>query len=188
MGVALPYVMIAGMLYKGYNEQKQYKEQARVADQNAQIAYQNAERLNAQAETNEQNAAINEENKRRKLAAQNAQNITAAAKSGVAMTGSTADVMADNIVAQEQDIAMDRYNARQKTEAILQQGTDAVNQGDVYKQQAKQYRKAGRISMMNTLISTGLQAYGMSSGGGSWSKGDLSGNDLATMTVTASRG
>ena len=64
--------------------------------------------------------------------------------------------MADSQFNAEQDLAIERYNGRQKVDNIFQQSTDNVNQGDIYASNARAYRKAGKRAMMNSMLQAGL--------------------------------
>ncbi len=165
MGLAagIGAVLLGGFL-QGRAQQRAYNEQARQQEQQAQLAYQNAEKLQKQGEEQAQNNAINEENKRRRMLALQGQNIASVGKSGVTMSGSAANAMADSAYNQEVELAIDRYNGRQKVDSIFQNSTDNVNQGDIYKTNASNYKKAGKAAMMNSMLQAGLQVATMGVG------------------------
>lgn len=157
MGVAavVGATLLGGWL-QGRAAQRQANAQAEQAQANADIAYRNAEKLQEQAEQQAQNNAINEENKRRKLLVQQGQQRANVGAAGVTMSGSALAAMADNTFNQEQELAIERYNARQKVDNIFQQSTDNVNQGDIYSANARAYRKAGKRAMMTSMLQSGL--------------------------------
>ena len=129
-------------------------------EQQAQIAYNNAAKLQEQGEQQAQNNAVNEENKRRRILQQRGRNIANVGASGVAMSGSALDFMADSEYNAEMDLAIDRWNGRQQVDQYFQNSTDNLNQGDVYKRNASQYRKAGKRAMMNSMLQSGLSLAG----------------------------
>lgn len=153
MGVGL---MVGAVLLGGYMQgraqQQQYKAQAAQAEANANIAYNNAEKLKEQAESQARANEMNEENKRRKLLVQQGQQRANVGAAGIQATGSAAAALADNAFNAEQELAIDRYNARQQVDTIYNQSTDYVNQGDIYTKNAQQYRKAGKRAMMNSML------------------------------------
>lgn len=157
MGVG---VMIGATLLGGYLQGRAARQQANAqaaqAQANADIAYNNAQRLQEQAETQAQNNAINEENKRRRLLQQQGQQRANIGAAGITASGSALAAMADSQFNMEQDLAIERYNGRQKVDNIFQQSTDNVNQGDIYAANAKAYRKAGKRAMMNSMLQAGL--------------------------------
>ena len=95
---------------------------------------------------------MNEENKRRKLLVQQGQQRANVGAAGIQATGSAAAALADNAFNAEQELAIDRYNARQQVDTIYNQSTDYVNQGDIYAKNAQQYRNAGKRAMMNSML------------------------------------
>ena len=157
MGVG---VMIGATLLGGYLQGRAARQQANAqaaqAQANADIAYNNAQRLQEQAETQAQNNAINEENKRRRLLQQQGQQRANIGAEGITESGSALAAMADSQFNMEQDLAIERYNGRQKVDNIFQQSTDSVNQGDIYATNARAYRKAGKRAMMNNMLQAGL--------------------------------
>lgn len=157
MGVG---VMIGATLLGGYLQGRAARQQANAqaaqAQANADIAYNNAQRLQEQAETQAQNNAINEENKRRRLLQQQGQQRANIGAAGITASGSALAAMADSQFNMEQDLAIERYNGRQKVDNIFQQSTDSVNQGDIYAANARAYRKAGKRAMMNNMLQAGL--------------------------------
>ena len=161
MGVTATIIStLAGGWLMGRAEQRQYNAAAKQAEANAQIAYNNAEKLQAQGEEQSQNNAVNEENKRRRLAQLQGQQRAAIGAAGVALSGSALNAMSDSAYNQEMELAIERYNGRQKVDNYFQSSTDNVNQGDVYKQNAKDYRKAGKRAMMNSMLMSGLSLAG----------------------------
>lgn len=157
MGVG---VMIGATLLGGYLQGRAARQQANAqaaqAQANADIAYNNAQKLQEQGEQQAQNNEINEENKRRKLLQLQGQQRVSVGKAGITMSGSALAAMADSQFNMEQDLAIERYNGRQKVDNIFQQSTDNVNQGDIYAANAKAYRKAGKRAMMNSMLQAGL--------------------------------
>lgn len=159
VGVAIGATLLGGYL-QGRAQKQAYEAQARQAEQNAQIAYQNAEKLQQQGEQQAQNNAINEENKRRRLLQQRGKNIANVGAAGITMSGSALDFMADSAYNEELDLAIDRWNGRQQVDQYMQSSTDNLNQGDVYKRNARDYRKAGSKAMMNSMLQAGLSLAG----------------------------
>lgn len=157
MGVAamVGATLLGGWL-QGRAAQRQANAQAAQAQANADIAYRNAENLQKQAEQQAQNNALNEENKRRKILLQQGQQRANIGAAGITASGSALAVMADSQFNAEQDLAIARYNGRQKVDNIYQQSTDNVNQGDIYAANARAYRKAGKRAMMNSMLQSGL--------------------------------
>ena len=157
MGVAamVGATLLGGWL-QGRAAQRQANAQAAQAQANADIAYRNAENLQKQAEQQAQNNALNEETKRRKILLQQGQQRANIGAAGITASGSALAVMADSQFNAEQDLAIERYNGRQKVDNIFQQSTDNVNQGDIYASNARAYRKAGKRAMMNSMLQAGV--------------------------------
>lgn len=156
MGVAATVgLAVASGLWEGYSAKRQADAQAAQANANAQMAFQNSQKVQEQAEQTAQNNAINEENQRRKLARQQAAAENAVGASGITNSGSAAAVLSDNEYAMAFDLASERYNGRQKVDSLLQNSTDYYNQGNVYKSQASEYKKAGKRAMIAAAIKTG---------------------------------
>lgn len=156
MGVAATVgLAVASGLWEGYSAKQQANAQAAQANANAQMAFQNSQKVQEQAEQTAQNNAINEENQRRKMARQQAAAANMVGASGVTNSGSAAAVLADNEYAMAFDLATERYNGRQKVDSLYQNATDYFNQGNVYKDQAKEYKKAGKRAMLAAAIKTG---------------------------------
>ena len=178
VGVAIGATLLGGYL-QGRAQKQAYEAQARQAEQNAQIAYQNAEKLQQQGEQQAQNNAVNEENKRRRLLQRRGQNIANVGASGITMSGSALDFMADSAYNEEMELAIDRWNGRQQVDNYFQSSTDNLNQGDVYKRNARDYRRAGSKAVMNSMLQSGLSLAAnlyspnsvgaqKQSGGGTW--------------------
>ncbi len=188
MGVAatIGATLLGGWL-TGRAQQQQYNAAAKQADTNAQISYNNAQRLQEQGEEQSQNNAVNEENKRRRMVQLQGQQRAAVGAAGVTASGSALNAMSDSAYNQEMELAIDRYNGRQKVDNYFQGSTDNVNQGDVYKQNAKDYRKAGKRALMNSMLMSGLSLagnlYSGKSAGAQASKG-ASGSAAASPNVT----
>lgn len=159
VGVAIGATLLGGYM-QGRAQRQAYEAQARQADQQAQIAYNNAAVLQEQGEQQAQNNAVNEENKRRRILQQRCKNIANVGASGVAMSGSALDFMADSQYNSEMELAIDRWNGRQQVDQYFQNSTDNLNQGDVYKRNASQYRKAGKRAMINSMLQSGLSLAG----------------------------
>lgn len=161
MGVAAVIgATLAGGYLSGRAQQQQANAQAAQYEANARIAYDNAEKLQNQAEQQAQNNAINEENKRRRIRQLQGSNIANVGASGVMASGSVAGALADSAYNSEMDLAIERYNNRRNVDQYFQASTDSVNQGDVYKSNADQYRKAGKRAMMNSMLQSGLSLAG----------------------------
>lgn len=159
VGVMIGATLLGGFL-QGRAARQQAQAQAKQAEANAQLAYQNAEKTQEQAELQAKNNAINEENKRRRILVQQGQQRANIGAAGIQASGSAAAALADNAFNAEQDLAIERYNGRQRVDALVNQSTDLVNQGDVYKANARKYRKAGKRAMMNAMLQSGLSLAG----------------------------
>ena len=191
VGVAIGATLLGGYL-QGRAQKQAYEAQARQAEQNAQIAYQNAEKLQKQGEQQAQNNAVNEENKRRRLLQRRGQNIANVGASGITMSGSALDFMADSAYNEEMELAIDRWNGRQQVDNYFQSSTDNLNQGDVYKRNARDYRRAGSKAMMNSMLQSGLSlaanlyspksvgAQKQASGGSTWGSANYNYNGGAS--------
>lgn len=161
MGVAATIgATLLGGFITGRAQQQQYNAAAQQAEVNAQIADQNADKLQAQAEEQSKSNNINEENKRRRMNAMLSQQRANIGASGVAASGSAASALADSAYNMETELAIERYNSRQGVENIFQQSTDLVNQRDIYNQNARNYRKAGKRALMNSMLMSGLSLAG----------------------------
>ena len=156
-------------LWEGYSARKQANAQAEVAEANAKVAQDNAMRLDEQSKQLATNNAINEENERAKLRQRNAAAQNAVNGSGVAMSGSALDVVADNDYAAAFQLAMNRYNGRQEVDAMQNNSTDYSNQANVYMQNARDYRAAGKRAALGAYIKSGL-TIASALGGGSKTK------------------
>lgn len=152
---------VLGGLWQGYSQSRQAKAQASQAEANARVAEMNAQKLDDQAQQQAENNRINEENKRRQLAGRLARQRVSIAASGLSATGSAADALAESKVEMEKEMAMDMYNGRQQVDNIFQRSTDQVNVAEQYKQQAKDYRKAGKWAWINAGMQT---AFSLASG------------------------
>lgn len=152
---------VAGGLWQGYTANQQAKAQASQAETNARIAEQNAQKLDEQAMQAAENSRINEQNERRRKARDLARQRVNIAASGLSATGSALNELADSQYEMEKQYAIDRYNARQKVDSIFQRSTDQTNTADMYHQQAKDYRKAGKWAWINAGLST---AFSLASG------------------------
>lgn len=157
MGVtAMIGATLLGGWLQGRAAQRQANAQAAQAQANADMAYNNAQKLQEQAQQQAQNNEINEENKRRRMLQLQGQQRANIGAAGITASGSALAAMADSQFNQEQELAIDRYNARQQVDNIFQQSTDNVNQGDIYASSARAYRKAGKRAMMNSMLQAGL--------------------------------
>lgn len=161
MGVAATIgATLLGGFISGRAQQQQYNAAAQQAEINAQIANQNADKLQAQAEEQSKSNTINEENKRRRMNAMLSQQRANIGASGITASGSAANALADSAYNMETELAIERYNSRQGVENIFQQSTDLVNQRDIYNQNARNYRKAGKRALMNNMLMSGLSLAG----------------------------
>lgn len=161
MGIAAAIgATLLGGFISGRAQQQQYNAAAQQAEVNAQIANQNADKLQAQAEEQSKSNTINEENKRRRMNAMLSQQRANIGASGITASGSAANALADSAYNMETELAIERYNSRQGVENIFQQSTDLVNQRDIYNQNARNYRKAGKRALMNNMLMSGLSLAG----------------------------
>lgn len=142
-------------IWKAKTEYDANKAQARQAQANADMAYQNAQVKDTQAHEQAQNNALNQEVKRRQMAQKQKELENQVGASGLMMSGSNLSTLADSHYNMMFDLGIDSYNGRQKVDNIFQQSTDLYNQGDVYAQQAKQYKKAAKMSIIKNAIETG---------------------------------
>ncbi|MBQ8920517.1 MAG: hypothetical protein IJ056_10515 [Acidaminococcaceae bacterium] len=145
---------VAGGLWQGYTANQQAKAQASQAEANARVAEQNAQKLDEQAQQQAENNRINEENKRRQLAGRIARQQVGIAASGLSATGSALNALSDSQYEMEKELAIDRYNARQQVDNIFQASTDQTNQANMYHQQARDYKKAGKWAWINAGLQT----------------------------------
>ncbi|MEG2344215.1 MAG: hypothetical protein RSB52_08645 [Acidaminococcaceae bacterium] len=161
MGVAGMIVgtLASGWLY-GRSKQQQAETMAAQQDKNAQIADQNADKLQQQAKQQSQNDAMNAENKRRRLQLMEGQQLSRIGASGITATGSALTTLTDSKYAMESELGMDAYNAKQKTTNIFNQSTDFVNQKDIYKANASDYRAAGKRAMMTSMLTSAFSLAG----------------------------
>lgn len=174
---------VASGLWEGYSARKQANAQAEVAEANARVAQDNAMRLDEQSKQLATNNAINEENEKTKLRQRNAAAQNALAGSGVAMSGSALDVAADNDYAAAFQLAMNRYNGRQEVDALQNNSTDYSNQANVYMQNARDYRAAGKRAALGAYIKTGLTVASALGGGGGSGKNKTTDNQYDLMAA-----
>lgn len=86
----------------------------------------------------------------------------------------------------ETELAIERYNSRQGVENIFQQSTDLVNQRDIYNQNARNYRKAGKRALMNNMLMSGLSLAGsLYSPKSAGKQGASSGSSTPSVTTGA---
>lgn len=115
MGVAATVALTAAMgLWQAKTEYDQNKAAAAQANANAEIAYLNAEKTDEQAHEQAQNNALNMELKRRQLMAKQSENENSVNASGLMLSGSNAQVLADNHYNMMFDMGLDAYNGRKK--------------------------------------------------------------------------
>ena len=180
MGAALTIGLTAATgIWKAKTEYDANKAQARQAQANADLAYQNAEKMDAQAHEQAQNNALNQEVKRRQMVQKQKEMENQVGASGLMMSGSNLSVLSDSQYNMMFDLGIDSYNGRQKVDNMFQQSTDYTNQGDIYAQQAKQYKKAAKMSIIKNALETGasIALAGAGSGAGSAGKaGKVSGS------------
>lgn len=177
-------VAAASGIWKAKTEYDQNKAAARQAQANADIAYQNAQIKDDQAHEQGKNNALNQEVKHRQMAAQLSQQQNQVGASGLTMSGSNMRVLEDNQYNMAFDMGIDAYNGRQKIDDLFQQSTNYLNQGDIYKDQAKQYKKAARMSLIKNALETGASiALAGAGGAGSASKTAQAGTKTAAGTL-----
>lgn len=106
--------------------------------------------------------------------------------SGITASGSAANALADSAYNMETELAIERYNSRQGVENIFQQSTDLVNQRDIYNQNARNYRKAGKRALMNNMLMSGLSLAGsLYSPKSAGKQGASSGSSTPSVTTGA---
>lgn len=158
-------------IWKAKTEYDANKAQAAQMQEQANIAYQNAQVKDTQAHEQAQNNALNQEVKRRQMAAEIEKQKNQLTSSGLTMSGSNISVLADSQYNMAFDLGIDSYNGRQKVDNLFQQSTDFTNQGDIYKKQAKQFKKAAKMSLIkNALETAGSIALAGAGGAGSAAK------------------
>ena len=149
-------------------------------------AQQQQYKLQAQAEEQSKSNTINEENKRRRMNAMLSQQRANIGASGITASGSAANALADSAYNMESELAIERYNSRQGVENIFQQSTDLVNQRDIYNQNARNYRKAGKRALMNNMLMSGLSLAGsLYSPKSAGKQGASSGSSTPSVTTGA---
>lgn len=187
MGVTASIIGTLGMAFaQGYAQKQQANAMARQAEANADLQQRNAQIMAQNSEKAQQNAeetarvnAQNTENERRKMLLRLGQQKAAIGSSGITATGSALNALADTQWDIDKQTAINLYNGRQETDKFFGQANDYSNQSaqyaysaDVERENARNYRAAGKRAMMTSLlsgaISAGLQAWGAggSSAGG----------------------
>ena len=183
MGVVGTVIGTLGMAFmQGRAQQQQYEAQARAAEANAAIQQQNAEIMAQNSEKARQNAeetarvnAMNAEQERRRKQLIIGKQTAAGGASGLTNSGSLANALADSQEAIDYDTMVGLWNGRQNVDKIFGQSTDFSNQSSQYKyaadverQNASNYRAAGKrafmTSMLSGAVSAGLGAWGAGSG------------------------
>lgn len=168
MGVIGTVIATLGTAYlQGRAERRQMNARAAEAETNAEIAMRNAQKQQDNAEQQAQNNAINEENKRRRLSQYGAKQRAAIGASGITATGSALMTLEDTQYAQAHELAMDAYSGRQKVDEMVSQSNDMYNQGLIYNQNARDYRKAGKRAFMTHMLTGALSLAGNLYGAGS---------------------
>ena len=161
----------AAGIWKAKTEYDANKAQAKQMQAQADMAYMNAEKLDTQAHEQAQNNALNQEVKRRQMVAKQKTLENQVGASGLMMSGSNLSALSDSHYNMMFDLGIDSYNGRQKVDNIFQQSTDMVNQGDIYKKQSEQYKKAARMSLIKNALETGASIALAGAGSGSSSAG-----------------
>lgn len=139
----------AGSIMQGNAQAKAAEAQARVAENNRKMAE------NAVSEAGKEGAR--EQMRFRQNAAQfAASQESQLAASGVALSGSAANVLADTAMGIEQDADMIRFNSLKKRWGYQVEATNYANEASAAKASAKNARLSGRIGAATSLIGTGL--------------------------------
>lgn len=166
-------------IWKAKTEYDANKAQARQMQANANLAYQNAEKMDAQAHEQAQNNALNQEVKRRQMVQKQKEMENQVGASGLMMSGSNLNVLSDSHYNMMFDLGIDSYNGRQKVDNMFQQSTDYTNQGNIYAQQANQFKKAAKMSLIKNALETGASiALAGAGSGGSAGKAGASKNGI----------
>lgn len=152
--------------WKAKSEYDANKAQARQMQQQADMAYMNAKAKDEQAHEQAQDNALNQEVKRRQMAAKIKEQENQLSASGLMMNGSNASVLADSHYNMMFDLGIDSYNGRTKVDNLFQQSTDYTNQGDIYANQANQFKKAAKMSVIKNVLETGASIALAGAGGG----------------------
>jgi multidrug efflux pump subunit AcrA (membrane-fusion protein) len=133
VGLAISAGTTAFSIYNGIETADAQAEQARI---NAE--YQNAE-AKRQASILSQNAQIEEAEARRKQRRNRASMEAQYASSGVTMTGSPSEFLAEQAMYDEYNIELMRANSREKIDTLIRQGNNAVILGNAT---AESYRSS----------------------------------------------
>lgn len=161
MGVAAAVVGTLAMGWlQGREQQRQMNAMAAQQEQAAQMAQDNADKMEKAAEQQAENNAINQENKRRQLLRQEGTLLARTAASGISMTGSALQTLADNRYAISQEMGFDAYNGKQKVTDMFNQSNEFYNQGNIHKANASNYRAAGKRAFMNSMLSSAFSLAG----------------------------
>lgn len=144
---------IAGSLWQGHNAQRQARAQARAEESNALIADRNAQQMEEKAEQNAQNVAREAEQRRRVMLAKANSQVASVGASGIqSNTGSALNVLSQNFANIDYETGTQLYNGRQQTDQYLNQQTEYNNQAGIHRQNASNYRKAGRNAMLGGIV------------------------------------
>lgn len=163
-------------IWKAKTEYDANKAQARQAQAQADLAYQNAQVKDTQAHEQAQNNAINQEVKRQQLRAKEKAMENQVGASGLMMSGSNMSALADSHYNMMFDLGIESYNGRKQVDSLFQESTNYVNQGDIYAQQAKQFKKAAKMSLIKNAIETGASIAIAGAGGKGATKISKTGN------------
>ena len=135
---------VVGGVTSAFGKFQQGKEAQRQADFNARISEEEAGLIR-------QKSILNEFQQRKALRQVEGQQISAVASSGIELTGSPLDVIADSLANAELGIAIDKFNL--ETSALAKES------------EARELRRGGRsarrlanISAVSTLLETGATA------------------------------
>lgn len=134
-----------GMIRQGKAEQQALNLQARIDDNNAIRAGYAAIQEREQAEREVKNIR---EQRDRVLS----QNITAAAKSGLQISGSVVDVMGDSAIQFEKEIQMARYRGDVGAYNYASQASDFRDQASLRRMQGRATRRSSRWSAAGTFL------------------------------------
>ena len=155
MGVG---AMVGATLLAGFTQARSIRQQTKAAEAQAQsqadIMMRNSDQMAENAEAEARTNALNNENKRRQLNRVLGQQKAQSGAAGLTMSGSALQGLAESNFNIEKDLAIDRYNNSQNVTNMYQKSTDYYNQGNIYRQQARDIRKAGKRQMIASALST----------------------------------
>ncbi len=144
-----------GAIQQGRAQSRQAQYQANAAEYNATVARQNAVTAGAQA-------SAAEEQQRRDFRALQGQAIAAAAQSGTGLSGSNADVLAQNSVANELDALTIRYEGQMRARGLQAEADLQSYSAQASRRAAKDAMKGAYLNAGAAILSGGSKFYAAS--------------------------